>query len=64
MADDPVPKFRAWLIENMISDEAALTALESAIARELDAAVEFALSSPVPDLRELEIDVFAEEVHA
>ena len=64
MANDPVPKFRAWLIENKVSDEAALAALDAAIGRELDAAVEFALSSPIPNLDELKIDVFAEEAHA
>ena len=64
MANDPVPKFRAWLIEKKVSDEAALAALDAAIARELDAAVEFALSSPIPNLDELKIDVFAEEAHA
>ena len=64
IANDPVPRYRSWLIENQVSDEATLSALESAISSELDAAVEFALSSPVPELRELEIDVFAEGAYA
>jgi pyruvate dehydrogenase E1 component alpha subunit len=64
MAQDPVPRYRAWLIQNQVTDEPTLSALESAISRELDAAVEFALSSPVPELRELQIDVFAEELYA
>ena len=64
MANDPVPKYRAWLIQNKVTDESTLAALEYAISRELDAAVEFALSSPVPDLHELELDVFAEETYA
>jgi pyruvate dehydrogenase E1 component alpha subunit len=64
MASDPVPKYRAWLIQNKVTDESTLAALEYAISRELDAAVEFALSSPVPDLHELELDVFAEETYA
>jgi acetoin:2,6-dichlorophenolindophenol oxidoreductase subunit alpha len=64
IAKDPVPAFRAWLIQNGHASEAELTALESAIASELDAAVEFALSSGVPDLAELRRDVFAEEMTA
>jgi TPP-dependent pyruvate/acetoin dehydrogenase alpha subunit len=64
MAKDPVPAFRRWLIQNGHSSEADLTAIESAIARELDAAVEFALSSPTPEVVELRRDVFANEVPA
>jgi acetoin:2,6-dichlorophenolindophenol oxidoreductase subunit alpha len=64
MAKDPVPAFRRWLIQNGHSSEADLTAIESAIARELDAAVEFALSSPTPEVVELRRDVFANEVAA
>jgi acetoin:2,6-dichlorophenolindophenol oxidoreductase subunit alpha len=64
MAKDPVPAFRRWLIQNGHSSEADLTAIESAIARDLDAAVEFALSSPTPEVAELRRDVFANEVPA
>jgi acetoin:2,6-dichlorophenolindophenol oxidoreductase subunit alpha len=64
MAKDPVPAFRQWLIQNEHASDADLTAMESAIERELDAAVEFALSSPTPELAELRRDVFAKEVAA
>jgi TPP-dependent pyruvate/acetoin dehydrogenase alpha subunit len=64
MARDPVPAFRAWLIREGHVGESELAGLESAIERELDAAVEFALSSPNPDLAELRRDVFAEELSA
>jgi TPP-dependent pyruvate/acetoin dehydrogenase alpha subunit len=64
MAQDPVPAFRAWLVKNRHSTEADLAAIESAIDKELDAAVEFALASPSPDLAELRRDVFAEELPA
>jgi TPP-dependent pyruvate/acetoin dehydrogenase alpha subunit len=64
MAKDPVPAFRQWLIQNGHASDADLTAMESAIERELDAAVEFALSSPTPELAELRRDVFAKEVAA
>ncbi len=64
MAKDPVPAFRQWLIQNGHSSDADLTAIESAIEQELDAAVEFALTSPTPELAELRRDVFAKEVAA
>ena len=61
MARDPVPRFRSWLIEGGVA-ESELAALESAIDREIDEAVAFALESPLPDLSELQRDVLAEEV--
>ena len=64
MAKDPVPAFRAWLIANGHAREADVAALEAGIEREIDAAVQFALSSPNPELAELRRDVFAYEVSA
>ena len=64
MAKDPVPAYRAWLIEHGHADEARLQDIDGAIAREVDAAVEFALSSPYPDLVELRRDVYEEEIPA
>ncbi|TAL03602.1 MAG: thiamine pyrophosphate-dependent dehydrogenase E1 component subunit alpha [Rhodospirillaceae bacterium] len=64
MANDPVPKFRAWLIANGHATEADLAAMEAGIEKEIDAAVEFALSSPNPDVAELRRDVFAHELSA
>jgi pyruvate dehydrogenase E1 component alpha subunit len=62
MARDPVPAYRKWLIEQGHATEASLAKLEEAINAEITAAVEFALSSPVPDISELRRDVFAQEV--
>jgi TPP-dependent pyruvate/acetoin dehydrogenase alpha subunit len=62
MARDPVPAYRKWLIERGHATEASLTKLEGAIDAEISAAVEFALSSPVPDISELRRDVFAQEM--
>lgn len=64
IAKDPVPAFRAWLIQNGHASEADLAGIEAAINTELDAAVEFALTSASPDLAELRRDVFAEELPA
>ncbi|MEO8804497.1 MAG: thiamine pyrophosphate-dependent dehydrogenase E1 component subunit alpha [Burkholderiaceae bacterium] len=63
MAKDPVPRYRKWLIEGGVS-EAELAAIETAIDREIDEAVAFALDSPPPDLAELQRDVLAEETAA
>jgi len=59
MARDPVPAWRNWLLENGHASEGELQQIEASIQRELDAAVEFALASPEPDLSELMTDVFA-----
>lgn len=64
IARDPVPAFRAWLIQNGHASEADLSGIEAAINAELDAAVEFALTSAPPELDELRRDVFAEELPA
>jgi TPP-dependent pyruvate/acetoin dehydrogenase alpha subunit len=63
MARDPVPRYRAWLVEGGVADS-ELAALEAAIEREIDEAVAYALDSPLPDVAELRRDVFAEELAA
>lgn len=62
IAADPVPRFRAQLIERGIASEAQLAALEAEIELAIDDAVDFALASPFPGLEELARDVFAAEV--
>jgi pyruvate dehydrogenase E1 component alpha subunit len=61
MARDPVVRLRSWLIEKGHSTAQELSEMESAIEKDIDAAVEFALSSPEPDVAELHRDVFAAE---
>lgn len=60
MRKDPVPTYRAWLIAQGHAGEPQLAALEAGIQQEIDAAVEFALRSPDPELAELRRDVLAE----
>ena len=62
MAADPVPAFRARLVADNHASEADLVAIEKRIAIEVAAAAEFALSSPFPDVSELRVDVYAQEV--
>ncbi len=64
MARDPVPLFRQWLIASKNATEEELAALEAAIDKEIDEAVEFAVDSPYPDVAELRKDVFEEEMSA
>ena len=62
LAADPVPRFRAWLIEHGHASEADLSAMEAKIESALDDAVEFAINSPFPGLEELDRDVYSEEM--
>jgi acetoin:2,6-dichlorophenolindophenol oxidoreductase subunit alpha len=64
MARDPVPAWRNWLLQNGHTTESELQQLESALQQEIEAAVQFALASPDPDLAELTTDVFAPGVAA
>jgi pyruvate dehydrogenase E1 component alpha subunit len=61
MARDPVLRFREWLLKERQASAAELEQMEAAIEKEIDEAVEFALSSPYPDVAELRRDVFAAE---
>jgi len=62
VAADPHPRYRRYLIEGGFAEAAELDTIDAKIAAEIDAAVEFALASPLPDLAELRRDVFAEEM--
>ena len=64
IAADPVPAYRASLIAQGIATEEQLAAIEAEHDAALDAAVQFALASPLPDLGELTTDVYGEAVAA
>ena len=64
IAADPVPAFRTTLIEQGAATEEQLAGMETEIEKALDAAVEFALASPFPELNELMTDVYGEAVPA
>jgi len=61
---DPVPRYRAYLIEKGIATEEQLGAMEAEIEAALDDAVDYALASDFPEIDELRRDVFAEEMAA
>lgn len=57
---DPVPRFRALLIDTGVATEAELAAMEAEIETALDDAIDYALSSAWPGVEELSRDVFAQ----
>lgn len=62
LLQDPVPRYRGWLVECGVATEAQLLDMEAAIEAEIDEAVAFMRASPYPGVEELGRDVFAEEV--
>ncbi len=62
IAADPVPRFRAKLLSDRAATDDELKRMEDEIERALDEAVEFAVNSPFPDLRELQLDVYETEM--
>ena len=62
MEADPVPAFRAWLLQGGHFTEDELAAVESSVQAELDDAVEYALACPAPAPAELLDDVYAEAI--
>jgi TPP-dependent pyruvate/acetoin dehydrogenase alpha subunit len=48
-----------WLIEQKVTDKAALDAIESELEAEMQKAVEFAVAAPYPSPDEVTEDVYA-----
>jgi pyruvate dehydrogenase E1 component alpha subunit len=60
-AEDPLPKLRKVMLEHQFS-EAELDRLVAGLDAEIDEAISFALDSAFPSAREIQLDVFEEEV--
>jgi pyruvate dehydrogenase E1 component alpha subunit len=60
---DPVPRLRRRLLDMQVP-EARLAEIEQTVERDISEAVEFALSSPYPDVAELRKDVLSQEIAA
>jgi pyruvate dehydrogenase E1 component alpha subunit len=56
---DPIAAYRRFLADTVRVDEAALTGIEAAVEREVDEAVSFAESSPLPEAADALLGVFA-----
>ncbi|TQC45214.1 thiamine pyrophosphate-dependent dehydrogenase E1 component subunit alpha [Rhodococcus sp. WS4] len=62
--NDPVPAYRRALVaDGVLTDESA-NELEKSVTEEVNEAMQWALTSPVPDLSETYTDVYAEVVPA
>ena len=57
--NDPIPRFRAHLLGESMLTEAELQKIDNSASAEMDAAVEFALASPLPAPEEATKYVFA-----
>ena len=64
MAADPVPRFRAWLLEHDHASEDQLATIEAGANEAIADAVAFALASDLPDVDEITKDVYGEAVPA
>jgi acetoin:2,6-dichlorophenolindophenol oxidoreductase subunit alpha len=56
---DPIPSFAHRLVAEGMATEAALHALDAAVQRELEDAIQFAEASPEPDLEDALQDIYA-----
>ncbi|MCZ6765283.1 MAG: pyruvate dehydrogenase (acetyl-transferring) E1 component subunit alpha [Alphaproteobacteria bacterium] len=56
---DPIQSFAEYLVENGLSDEAALKEIDAQVKAEVQAAADFGQESPEPDPRELYTDIYA-----
>ena len=57
----PVRRFHTWLLDHDIIDEAGLATLREGVVAEVDDAIAFAESSPLPPAEEAALHVYAEE---
>jgi pyruvate dehydrogenase E1 component alpha subunit len=56
---DPIMTFRRYLLTEGLATEAELNAVDEAVQRELEEAVQFAEASPEPDLEDALQDIYA-----
>jgi TPP-dependent pyruvate/acetoin dehydrogenase alpha subunit len=56
---DPVTLHGEWLMANGVADRPALDAVQAELVTQMDAAVEFAISSPYPDKSRVTEDIYA-----
>ena len=56
---DPIPRYRAALVEQRILSDADATQIEDQARAVIDTAVQFAIDSPVPSPKSIYEDIFA-----
>ena len=61
LARDPIKLFKNYLLSNSIVTSEALEKIHTKIKLEIDQAIDFAMSSPEPDIKDLKRYLFAED---
>jgi TPP-dependent pyruvate/acetoin dehydrogenase alpha subunit len=56
---DPIKLLGLWLIDRKLADEAVLETISSDVKAQMQAAVEFAIAAPYPEINEVDQDVYA-----
>jgi acetoin:2,6-dichlorophenolindophenol oxidoreductase subunit alpha len=56
---DPIALFAGWLTSEGLAERASLDRMQTEVAAEMDAAVEFARNAPYPDPQRVDEDVYA-----
>jgi pyruvate dehydrogenase E1 component alpha subunit len=56
---DPLALYSDWLTSEGLADKATLDRIQSEVAAQMDAAVEFAQNAPFPDPRRVDEDIYA-----
>jgi TPP-dependent pyruvate/acetoin dehydrogenase alpha subunit len=56
---EPISRFRAWMLHNQVFSEAEIAEIEARVEDEMQEAIEFVNQSPVPDLSELREHIYA-----
>lgn len=57
---DPIPRLERYLLEKQAATSAEIEAIKERVEREIDAAIDFAKDSPLPDPAEVYTDVYKE----
>ena len=56
---DPINLLRDWMLQQKLADSAQLERIQSEVKAEMNAAVEFAIAAPYPEVQEAQEDVYA-----
>ena len=56
---DPLPLYAGWMTSEGLADQAMIERIQSEVAADMDAAVEFAQNAPFPDPRRVDEDIYA-----
>jgi pyruvate dehydrogenase E1 component alpha subunit len=55
---DPITLHGEWMMSNSVADRAALDAVQDALVKEMDAAMEFGINASYPDPSKVDQDVY------